>query len=250
MGATCLFCDNKANSKEHLWPAWILESIQPYSTKLLRTQGDSAPREIGAIGKKNITVKSVCKPCNHGWMSDLETESRPILSPMMHDLIAPLDDQQRHVIAKWMAKTAMVLGSATAGRKPIFYGKEECENLRSNSAIPDHTLVWLGHYLRSDLGAWGSQMWLDMQDQAKVAHGCVTTLVIGHLAIQALSIHIRPEYRDRTISFRPNSWGFDWERILSCVWPITGPIAWPPPLSFQNTGVLSIGSLVVRWRPV
>jgi hypothetical protein len=250
MGAKCLFCDNPANSKEHLWPAWILEGIQPYSKRLLSTRGDDPPREIGAIGKTNVTVKSVCKICNHGWMSDLETESRPILSPMIHDLVAPLSDQQRHVIARWAVKTAIVLGSATQGRKPIFYWRPECESLCRDSTVPEHTLVWLGHYVRSDLGAWGSQMWLDMPNQSKVAHGCVTTLVVGHLAIQALTIHVRPEYRDKAISFRPNSWGFDWDDILCRVWPIAGSITWPPSLSFQSTGVFSIGSLVVRWRPV
>jgi hypothetical protein len=183
-------------------------------------------------------------------MSDLETESRPILSPIMHDLVAPLSDQQRHTIARWITKTAIVLGSATQGRKPIFYTRSECETLHRDSAIPEHTLVWLGHYVRSDLGAWGSQMWLDMPDQLKVAHGCVTTLVMGHLAIQALTIHVRPEYRDRTISFSPNSWGFDWDNILSCIWPITGAITWPPSLSFQHTGIFSIGSFVIRWKPV
>ena len=81
----CAFCAREADSREHVWSAWIGD--------LFKSPGYNFHRfNIGTGGLKkwrrptlDEKSKVVCCECNHGWMSDLEGRSKVAFSGMIRD---------------------------------------------------------------------------------------------------------------------------------------------------------------------
>src|SRR5713226_8688439 len=116
----CLFCDNPANSREHVWPDWILERLKSDRRQAMAGHiGDQSLYWTGV--KPELKNKCVCSGCNHGWMSTLETANIPVLGPLMHDLVRPIDTAEQASAARWAVKTAMVMESSTRRHRQIFY---------------------------------------------------------------------------------------------------------------------------------
>lgn len=87
----CIFCYDPADSKEDLFPRWILKRVvtgQP----LYRQMGD-APPEI--TEDQEVRIPCVCQKCNNTWMSGMETTVKKFLGPMIEDLALPLDRQNQ-----------------------------------------------------------------------------------------------------------------------------------------------------------
>jgi len=238
----CLFCSNNANSKEHAWPNWILRMRKDKNWGPIRRTVEGLPVKITASAE--VKIKAVCQPCNNGWMSGLETENKSLIGGLLNDLSLPLDTSQQTSLARWTLKTAMVLDAVTKERNR-FYTRTECENLHLNSVIPDRTTIWVGRYYRSHLSLDGTEVWIDLPGTPKVAQVCVTTIVVGHLAIQSVTVHVLPEHKDKEIkgpiSMVPGT-------LLEIWLASTRPVNWPPSVSFTDNGPTSIGWLFARWR--
>ena len=73
----------------------------------------------------SFVTESICQKCNNGWMSKLENEVKPLLSPLF---VAPwpVNDAQilsglflhSHVITKWLLKTACTFGEKMSCEVP------------------------------------------------------------------------------------------------------------------------------------
>jgi len=236
----CLFCKNPADSKEHMWPQWILKRVQTREP-LRRNIGKSSTWTAGSA----VTIKSVCAKCNNGWMSELENKSIPLIGSLLEDVALYLDVSQQTSIAIWATKTAMILDSVAGHSR--FYSKTECEQLKTNSTVPLHTSIWIGRYFGRSLSGNGTDFSIDMNKIIGIANGSAVTILVGHLILQVLTIHVQPEYSDRTVSINPNPGR--WDKLLTVIWPTSpGITTWPPVLSFTNYGRYPFASLLARWK--
>lgn len=132
--ATCAFCNTpmtKSNdSKEHVLGKWLrkVDSLR----KNFRIQDGagqwrwtvdnpviapdasfavvSPPRKLGSKPQHPFykTVK-VCKLCNNGWMSDLESQIKPVLAPLINGTSSRIAAADRRLLALWATKTAIAL---------------------------------------------------------------------------------------------------------------------------------------------
>ena len=96
----CIFCGNPDDSKEDLFPRWILKRVVTHQP-LYRRMGD-APPEI--TEDQEVRVPCVCQRCNNTWMSGMETTVKKSLGQMIEDLSLPLGRQNRQNLAEWAAK--------------------------------------------------------------------------------------------------------------------------------------------------
>jgi hypothetical protein len=215
-----------------------------------------APRDlIQRIGKGParkfagpLTIRCVCTDCNNGWMSQLEASVRPILGSMIQDVAVYLDPCQQRDISLWSVKTAMVLEGTKPQKSIRCYQSSDCASLRSKSLIPPRTRVWIARFARSGLLAHGAQYRLNFGELPAVGHGCVATIIVGHLAIQIISPYSPAKFDDQTLSI-PCKLG-PWDQLLIPIWPVGSTIMWPPSLSLTNdNGPLSYLTLRDRWRP-
>jgi hypothetical protein len=145
VAARCAFCGATGNrSGEHLWSAWL--------RTLLRDQDAALPhRAMSTIESSDerswiappftIRVNRVCATCNNGWMSELESVAKPILTPLVLGQKTVLDKHAQKVAAVWATKTAMVFQLATKHRS---IKRSQFHYLRTHLRPPPSAQVWLG----------------------------------------------------------------------------------------------------------
>lgn len=244
MSPDCLFCDNTAGSEEHLWAAWIhkRKDFGPLNV----TIGNS-PQEIR--NDREQKIDTVCGACNNGWMSAIENKNKPTIACMFQDLTIPLDRQQQTLLSNWAVKTAMVLDSMkNPDTNPRFYLKPDCVKFRRERIVPARVRIWIGRCSLSALGAYGTDVAIIFPDDSKIGIGTATTIVVGHLAVQVFAMRVNPEYRGKDINDIQPKPG-DWHNMLVQIWPIAKQsVTWPPQVTFTNSGVRSIATLMDRWR--
>ena len=240
----CLFCEKPADSKEHLWSKWILNSLK--SQDPIVVELGKAPPSKPFTG--DVTVKCVCTECNNSWMSQLEAKIKPLVGSLMQDLSAPLDAAQQKDVALWALKTAMVLEGTKSKAIVRAYQQADCEQLRVSSSIPPRTRIWLGRFSGSGRLATGTDIGVNMGEVPNAAHGCVTTIIVGHLAIQVLSINVPAKYDNEIVNIGCKMG--PWNELLIDVWPIaSGSVVWPPAQALTNDGgPLSFIRLRDRWK--
>ncbi len=243
----CLFCDNLSDgkSKEDVLPVWIQEKMK--GKQRLVVNGFSGERPIvGQAVKPTVKTGCVCYECNNGWMSHLEGEARRILGPLMEDIHIMLDQDQKFTIAKWATKTAMTMASLNRKEREPFYHRDECVRFRESWTFPRHTKIWLGRYQGiADGGIFGIDGWDKNPKHPEVTHFYITTLLFRRVVIQVLSIHAWNYFPGSTISVP--LYGGAWEESLLSL-STNANLFWPPPLSFSDSGDLSLMRLVYRFN--
>jgi hypothetical protein len=243
----CLFCDRNADSREHVWPSWILKNLM--SGHQMSVRGFIADRTVGWVGPRpELKAKFVCSDCNGGWMSDLEEQNRPILGAMMRDIATPIDPLQQLNITSWVVKTSMVFEALASKKHRPFYTAQDREHLRDGSALPNRTSIWLArHAGEPDIGSVGMAAWKDKPTESEGLYVYATTIVFGYLAIQILSAQFQDNREGNLkIDVKPAPW----DKLLVQIWPSDGTaVVWPPDLTFSETGQFSIGDLVARFSP-
>jgi hypothetical protein len=177
-------------------------------------------------------------------MSALENKNRPIMGPMITytPLVIPLNPAQKLSISEWAVKTAMVLDSIYSKRS-LFYFQKERDAMRSDLSLPPHVFIWLGRCAVENLATDGTDVGISGPDKVtKLANGNVCTFVVGHLAIQVLTVHWTGQSRRG----HPPSQPGPWENYLIPIYPlILDTTPWPPLFSFD---VSIIDTLHNRWR--
>jgi hypothetical protein len=182
-------------------------------------------------------------------MSRVENKTKPIIACMFEDLTIPLDRQQQTLLSNWAVKTAMVLDSIKNPQSNSrFYRKPECVTFRERRIIPDRVRIWIGRSALSALGAYGTDVTIVTPQGSPLGVGTATTIVVGHLAVQAMALQLHPEFKDRSIT-DVNPKPGDWDNLLVQIWPIAhDSVMWPPRVTFTNSGPRSIATLMDRWR--
>ncbi len=92
-----------------------------------------------------ITVGSVCRDCNHHWMSDLETWASTTLKPMLRGEGQGLTVEQQATVAQWATKTAMALDQVYPPDERV-WPLEVCKALVDRKLPPPGVGVYVAHY--------------------------------------------------------------------------------------------------------
>ena len=242
----CLFCDQRANTREHLLPDWLLEHFR-HTKRRVMMAFDLEGRHVRGISiTPGMRVKAVCAACNWGWMNMLEIASKPVLGSILHDIATPIDLLQQATIARWALKTSMVMEFIASHVHP-FYTRAEREQLRTSSEIPRNTYVWLARYVGEyDLAYVGMHLWNNIPADPNTIHCFVNTIAFGYLAIQVFSAHVPAGHPPANVP----SFIAPWQKLLMQVWPTEKhTISWPPELTFSDTGFIALGDLIERFKP-
>lgn len=231
------------DSAEHLWSDWILEELKP--SQPIRVQ--IGKRTDKWVENPEVLVNCVCQQCNNGWMSNLENDNKPHMRAMLHDEPIVLQPSQQKLLARWAVLKSMII-EACNRQRILFYGKDERIGLKPPSPfLPVATMVWIRRYSREGFHAGGTDIWRGIETFPRAMHGNVSTIVVGHLVVQVLTAHIIPKFGGfpiRPPKCKPGSWA---ESLVN-IWPIFGPVRWPPPISFTTSGADRISVLIDRWK--
>ena len=207
--------------------------------------GFSGDRPIIRQGMRpNLRTACVCHGCNHGWMSQLEGDSRRVLGPLMEDIHLTFNSDQQSTIVKWAVKTAMTGESFNRTNRKLFYTRDERTRFRESWQFPSHMLVWLARYGGMyDLGLFGIDSWDDDPGHADVTHAYITTIQMARVVIQVISIHAAAHLNNINLRLQPGPW----DDGLLDLRPSNRGLAWPPLLTIRDAGGFTLKSVVGRF---
>lgn len=104
--AECYFCDGRAVkwSHEHIIPQWLQDDLGMRHEVFSPTYHFMDQRhERGDVPATNlVAAEGICKDCNSGWMSQVESDFQPYVRGRRRDV--PIEP-----IVRWFVKTAFVL---------------------------------------------------------------------------------------------------------------------------------------------
>jgi hypothetical protein len=180
-------------------------------------------------------------------MSDLETECRSTIGALIRDISINLDRQRKNAIARWATKTAMVGETISRSSRAFFYRQAEREQLRDSVRFPPFTEVYLGRYVgKYELGFYALDSWDKKPTASDVSHVYTSTILLGRLVMQVITIHPPAE---NPKSFIKLQWARlqPWEIALFRLGPLDGRIlTWPPQVTLTDAGNLPLKDLVER----
>jgi hypothetical protein len=261
---TCIFCDSTGPlSNEDAWPVWLNKVLAlsvpegaTASVLIETTRGFS--RELrGLPGIHPAMTGSVCEQCNVGWMSTLEHQVSPILTPLILGEKRQLSEADQELAATWAIKTAITLQRAVPG-EVAFPPHSVHTWLRTEQAPPAGYRVFIGAVTERE----GKQplRWdqskafvLGAKDAASAASPAsvnvfVTMLLAGDLALQIIG-DFRQVRRGGVLPIAPT--------LFDRLWPVRGPLAWPGeifarallPVLSQSEVTQTDATIAVEWRP-
>lgn len=228
VGRRCAFCGAVGKlHKEHVFPDWIGRLWVPDLT-IRHTRGfedrDGATEGAWFARPFRITVTAVCKECNSGWMSDLEKEAAPILTPMIRGARRALSEDDQATVALWSVKTAMM--AAFTHLATSTFRREQYKWVHQQRSPPRHHQVWLAARARG-VGEWPfsyRSAGLTVAPKSLLhrldPNGHRITVVIGHLVIH---IYGHAVYDGPVLDFGKNT-----GRALISIWPVVAAVEWPP----------------------
>lgn len=241
----CMFCGNKVSSVEDAWPLWLMKRF-PCSDKA-RTYGEIGAHNLGnwPTSKPRHRLKKLCRDCNCGWMSRLENETKPIIESILDEKLTAIDVSAQLTIARWAAKTAMVLETIDSNR-PCFYAEIERLLMRETQTIPQRTSVWIAKCIdHPNIYSAAKELRTASGDDG--VHAFITTMGFGSLALQVLGMKT-PAKIPESVAITYDVSDGPWDQTLVQVWPPSqNPLVWP--LQYGLKGELGLEALTERLNP-
>ena len=228
----CIFCGADADSREHIFPNWVNEVIvaDGADARQFLILGGELVQERGYTAKNvaSQTARIVCTACNHGWMSSLEHEIKPVIGPMIVNRKVRLDPGQQLLIARWAIKTSMVAESVQYGENS--FAQEERELIRIGTTIPIRPRVSLAAYDMSEPNAtrYTRGQGVVNRDGQFFADFYTHTLQIGHLVLSVRGTATFDATENRSLDqvARPRLMEIPiWPPVEVCEWPPTHILA-------------------------
>ena len=228
----CVFCGTTESkiTKEHVWPKWLREHVpleigRPirHSRRLTTREGETVEDLRWEAIPLDWQVAAPCKECNEGWMEQIETATRPVLSPMLDDKSVGLDIGAADALAQWVTLRVMVAQHAYPKGRRRSIPEERYRAFFKTRQIPPGMQIWVGRY--SGAGAWPTQF---VHREIRIARpdssppnayivgfsvAYVAFVCWGHEVAAGAIVHLGQRMHD----------------FLSPVWPALSPITWPPP---------------------
>jgi hypothetical protein len=223
MARRCVYCGGLANSKEHAIPDWLTGLI-PGAGAFTHRRENPQPVTWRASGF-DVLVRQVCKTCNEGWMSELETRSKDLISELVLDTrSAPLGHAEQIAVATWIFKTSTMLALAY----PEEHHHVPLEDYRffyEHRKPPDGTTIFIAS-LYVDANE-GDQVYVGWTKPERLDYGRRGVVLEPHGYRLSLSVFllIAQVLRD------PHGGRFERPRAYRDVWTRVRPISkgnWPP----------------------
>jgi hypothetical protein len=218
----CPFCGDSHVGREHVFARWISRELARYGRFVSQTP--YGPKTRTTI---NVTAP-VCGTCNNRWLSVLENDVQPILSPMMHGAKAiSLSVDAQRLLATWAVKTALMLDLSreTPVIQAGFY-----RDFRLQRRPFDSHVVMLGAYNGGNVvRAYHHELRLGA-GEGHPPVGFVTTFTVFRTLFQVVG-----HFTTGSATWR------DDRRLtvgLHTIWPTSGAIDWPRDgLAFSDDAV-------------
>ena len=147
----CIFCGaTKDISEEHIFSKWMRKYLPHTNFHHHHSRVMPGPNIPGKSHVKNyrggtnvIRPKVVCRKCNNGWMSIIETNAKECLIPLMTGGSFTVTDDHKLKLSRWATLKTMVYEYQTEDF-PLVSSTEDREKFRKDITPGDRWGVWIG----------------------------------------------------------------------------------------------------------
>jgi hypothetical protein len=227
----CAFCGGTGLSNEHIIAGWI-KRLLPDETQHFRFRGSKPGKSSSTTTQLRLSqgtaftakTRKVCVRCNKGWMSALEAQVRPLLTPLIRGDKISLPPEAQAVVAGWVAKTVMAADTLYPESSAI--SQAERSIVAATNRPPEGWMIWLALHNNSDWRTGLDHVGVALHRKAEyerkrsVINTQSTTIGIGNLLIHAFSSAL-PDFQ-----FNPSG---EFGGRLHRIWPCSGEaLIWPP----------------------
>lgn len=241
--ALCLFCSNRADSKEDIFSTWLTREFP-------EIEGSYMPvtMSVGGLPQKTwdnwslafSKIRAVCESCNRGWMGSWETPAKLLLAKMIRGQKLRLTEIDQLTLATWATIKAYVFDSGT--QFPSAVSRAECELLKSQQRPPGNVRVFLAaHDVREYMSFMVRRVYAyGPKEGAPGGQGVhATTFVLGHAVIQV--------FGNSRSAYRPfESVGVTTDESQTILPPVIGGSTWPPRSLLDDDALDQFGRQFLR----
>lgn len=242
---TCIFCNNKASTREDAWPKWLMKRFA--ASSVFYMDAERGGRKLGnwQMAKPKLLVNWLCAKCNNGWMSRIESETKPIFVAILDEKLNVINCSNQSTLACWAVKTSMVLECLNSNRI-WFYTDDERQLMCDTQTIPAITYVWIAKCVNHpNIYSAAKYFRTSIDNNSGIAYA--TTMGFGSLAFQVLSIKI-PKAIPENVSITYSVTEGPWYRTLLQIWPIIqDSVRWPA--GYGLNGEIGLDALTERLSP-
>lgn len=219
----CIFCGQGGLSKQHVIPDWMSSIIPDVNVKHAQSTistsiitGSAIPittvlPEIvlkdhnGVFGQRKI--RNVCRPCNGGWISQIENNAKPFLNAMILGKRISLNENDARTLALAIAIMTIMNEFTDPNPSNIMIPSSHLRKIKEDRELPAGWHIALG--LMNTHGDSKARHH-NYKYICKIPHGHIpkeggyqlTTFTLGHLMIQSATlinfdhplVYAEPEY--------------------------------------------------------
>lgn len=248
MARKCVFCHGQPVNQEHALPRWLArlfsDEIVDFERTLAVGEGDAEVRPWR--GRPfSATVGGPCVSCNGGWMSDLESQAAPVLTPLVQNRETRLDAVAQQLVATWAIKTMLMLRLIAADDDDSELASDIYEWIKRTRTPPPGEQIWLASYAGEDqwpmtFHYYGASIRRPDGTDTFEANAHCASFAVGHLAF-GLAGHRLQNGPTAVPSVPPDA--------LRPLWPAYGEsIEFPPPAMLAGVGEMRTLATPVRWE--
>ncbi|KAA1426605.1 hypothetical protein [Nocardioides antri] len=227
----CWFCatPKAKTSREHIFPRWLTgelgvrdEEVTPMHVRLEAPNADHVMTKRPLAG---FVATRICQECNNGWMSELETTARPVLTESPRK--GRLTRAEAEILARWFAKTAVVLNVSQNFRLLV----EARDRHELAIGIPNNATVAL---MRLSPAAGKTVDWIQTSPMTALVPAAMEQAAVQRIIERTLQVNIQVGDLGAVVTFaaRPNT-----TEAVEGYLPAATPI-WPLPARLPAWGSL------------
>ena len=180
----------------------------------------------------DVVTRDVCEVCNNGWLEKLETEARPVLTPMIRGTARVLSALEQFVVASWATKTMLTMQGTNIGKERVVSAEQYRWFFEHQQPLPG-SHVWLVRY--ADRTRWpivAHQYAMSVRRTREPApqigdplNGFGVVFTVGHLGFWLFGVEVPG----------PAAVQSDTNDAYIKVWPtFGGDVRWPPARPFSR----------------
>jgi hypothetical protein len=165
---TCVFCGEQGSlTREHIWPDWLSKMyLRKGDEKHLFGSKTHLNKDLVRDGTHerpghlfSLRNRVVCQRCNNGWMSKVESETKPIVVRLISGEKHKLSRDELDVLSFWVAMKVVTAEFAERAESLEVTPPEVRKRMMETRKIPDYFNISMGVHSTGHNSAWFRHSW-------------------------------------------------------------------------------------------
>lgn len=200
---TCVYCGRFDVTKQHVWPDWLMNVLPRDASSNSQQMIDiSSPTAGLTVIRPQVVIRrgdpgtrkirNVCRQCNSGWMSRLESAAKPLLTELILGRQVAIDVNAQCALAAWV--TMFCITAEYTDRNHRGIPAADRAALMNSSRPPERWRIFIGRYRGTEWARryrhCGFKFQRNNGAEALFGTAQCSTFVVGELAVYACSTSI------------------------------------------------------------